>query len=73
MWTPRASYEEAYPGIRLLPSSRNWWAKLKGVPAECVHLYDEQSFMASLVPDTLYVRGKGGSPFRFRDSSRIRE
>jgi hypothetical protein len=58
MWTPRASYEEAYPGIRFLPSSRNWWAKLKGVPAECVHLEDEQSFMASLLPDTLYLRGK---------------
>jgi len=58
MWTPRATYEQAYPGIRLLPRSRNWWAKLKGVPAECVHLDDEQSWIASLLPDTLYVRGK---------------
>lgn len=54
----RISYEEAYPGIRFLLSSRNWWARLKGVPAECVHLEDEQAWMASLVPDTLYIRGK---------------
>jgi hypothetical protein len=54
----RVTHEEAYPGIRFLPSSRNWWARLKGVPAECVHLADDQEFMASLVPDTLYLRGK---------------
>jgi hypothetical protein len=54
----RVSHEEAYPGIRFLPSSLNWWARLKGVPAECVHLEDERDWMASLVPDTLYLQGK---------------
>lgn len=58
MWETRISHEEAYPGIRFLPSSRNWWARLKGVPAECVHLEEERPWMASLVPDTLYLRGK---------------
>ncbi|MGB7683162.1 MAG: hypothetical protein WBL70_15990 [Candidatus Acidiferrales bacterium] len=58
MWTARVTHEQAYPGIRFLPRSRNWWAKLKGVPAECVHLDAEQSWIASLVPDTLYLRGK---------------
>lgn len=54
----RVTHEEAYPGIRFLPSSMNWWARLKGVPAECIHLEDDQAFMASLLPDTLYLRGK---------------
>ena len=58
MGAMRVTHEDAYPGIRFLPSSRNWWAKLKGVPAECVHLQDAPPWMASLLPDTLYLRGK---------------
>jgi hypothetical protein len=58
LFTERAKYEDAYPGLRYLPSSRNWWAKLKGVPAECEHLDQEVDWIASLVPDTLYLRGK---------------
>ena len=52
------THEAAYPGITFRPSSRNWWAWLKGVPAECIHLDFEQPFMATLLPDTLYLRGK---------------
>jgi hypothetical protein len=52
------SYETAYPEIELAPRSRNWWAKLKGTPAECIHLDSEQAWMATLLPDTLYLRGK---------------
>jgi hypothetical protein len=52
------SYEAAYPDVQLLPRSRNWWAKLKGTPAECIHLDQAQPFMATLLPDTLYLRGK---------------
>jgi hypothetical protein len=52
------TYEAAYPGVRLLPSSRNWWAWLKGSPAECIHLDRESQWMATLLPDTLYLRGK---------------
>jgi hypothetical protein len=55
----RISYEAAYPGIEIAPRSRNWWAKLKGTPAECIHLDGEHSWMATLLPDTLYLRGKG--------------
>ncbi len=55
---PHVTYEEAYPGIRFLPRSRNWWARLKGVPAECEHLEGEVHWMATLVPDTLYLRGR---------------
>lgn len=54
----RITYEAAYPEIELAPRSRNWWAKLKGTPAECIHLDGEQAWMATLLPDTLYLRGK---------------
>ena len=54
----RTSYEAAYPGLEFLPSSRNWWARLKGTPPECVHLDGDFDFIATLLPDTLYLRGK---------------
>lgn len=55
---PRVSLEEAYPGIEFLPNSHNWWAKLKGTPPECIHLRDDHPWIATLLPDTLYLRGK---------------
>lgn len=54
----RIPYDAAYPGLKLTPRSRNWWAWLKGTPAECVHLDAEHLWMATLLPDTLYLRGK---------------
>jgi hypothetical protein len=54
----RISYEAAYPAIELSRRSRNWWAWLKGTPAECIHLDGDQRWMATLLPDTLYLRGK---------------
>ena len=54
----RISYDSAYPGIQLSRRSRNWWAWLKGTPAECIHLDNGHPWMASLLPDTLYLRGK---------------
>jgi hypothetical protein len=51
-------HESAYPGIRLLPRSRNWWAWLKGSAPECIHLEQDASWVATLLPDTLYLRGK---------------
>jgi len=50
--------EIAYPGIQFSPSSRNWWAWLKGSPAECIHLDSPADWMVTLLPDTLYLRGK---------------
>lgn len=52
------SPENSYPGIRILPRSRNWWARLKGSPPECIHLEQSSDWMATLLPDTLYLRGK---------------
>jgi hypothetical protein len=63
----RITYEAAYPEIELAPRSRNWWAKLKGTPAECIHLDSEHAWMATLLPDTLYLRGKRVTQ---RDSAR---
>lgn len=54
----RVSYEEAYPGLEFLPRSRNWWARLKGMAPECIHLGDDISWIAAVLPDTLYLRGK---------------
>ena len=54
----RISLEDAYPRIEILPSSRNWWSRLKGTPAECVHIDAESLWIATLLPDTLYLRGK---------------
>jgi hypothetical protein len=51
-------HEQAYPNIAFRPRTLNWWARLTRVPAECVHLEAAQPWMASLIPDTLYLRGK---------------
>jgi hypothetical protein len=54
----RISLEEAYPGIQILPKSRNWWAWLKGSSPECIHMGEPCDWIATLVPDTLYLRGR---------------
>ena len=51
-------YETAYPRVEILLSSRNWWAKLKGTAAECIHTREGCEWIAALLPDTLYLRGK---------------
>ena len=53
-----ATLEQAYPGIAFRWRSRNWWARLTRVPPECVHLEQGLSWMATYVPDTLYLQGK---------------
>lgn len=54
----RISYDLAYPGIAFLPRSRNWWAWLKGSPAECIHLDHHAEWVVTVLPDTLYLCGK---------------
>lgn len=54
----RIPLEEAFPHIEFLSNSRNWWARLKGTPPECVHLRDDHPWIATLLPDTLFLRGK---------------
>ena len=54
----RVPVEQAYPGLSFRPKSRNWWAWLMHLPAECNHLETDQTWMATFIPDTLYLRGK---------------
>jgi hypothetical protein len=54
----RMAVDQAYPGISFRPKSRNWWARLMHWPAECIHLENGHTWMATLIPDTLYLRGK---------------
>ena len=54
----RMQLEQAYRGISFRPGSRNWWARLMRWPAECVHLENGPAWMATFIPDTLYLRGK---------------
>ena len=55
---PTVSCDTAYPELEFSRRSRNWWAWLKGTAPECVHLDREAAWVATLLPDTLYVRGK---------------
>jgi hypothetical protein len=54
----RLSVIEAYPGISFRPRSRGLLAWLMRWPAECVHLENGHHWMATFIPDTLYLRGK---------------
>ena len=54
----RISLEEAYPGIRFSPRSRNWWARLKGTPAECIHRPSKTGWVATLLPDIVFFVGQ---------------
>jgi hypothetical protein len=55
----RLSVEEAYPGIKIRPHSRRLWARLMRYPPECIHLENGHHWMATFIPDILYLRGKG--------------
>jgi hypothetical protein len=54
----RLTVDQAYPGIAIRPRSRRLWARLMRWPAECVHLEAGHPWMATFIPDTLYLRGK---------------
>ena len=54
----RIELEQAYRGISFRPKSRNWWARMMRWPAECIHLESGHTWMATFIPDTLYLRGK---------------
>jgi hypothetical protein len=54
----RLTLNHAYPGISFRPRSYNWLARLMRWPPECVHLEAGHSWMATFIPDTLYLRGK---------------
>jgi hypothetical protein len=63
----RLNVDQAYPGISIRPGSRRLWARLMRWPAECVHLEHGHHWMATFIPDTLYLRGK---PRSRRDPAR---
>jgi hypothetical protein len=63
----RLTLDQAYPDIPFRRRSRNWWARLMRWPAECNHLETGHAWMATFIPDTLYLRGK---PKTRRDPSR---
>jgi hypothetical protein len=54
----RIDMDQAYPGISIRPGSRTLWARLMRWPAECIHLEHGHHWMATFIPDTLYLRGK---------------
>lgn len=55
----RVALEQAYPALAFRPRTRNWWARLVGQAPECVHLETDTQWMATLIPDAVYLCGKG--------------
>lgn len=51
----RVKYEEAYPKIRFSPLSRGWLARLKGAAPRCIHLEESAEWMATLLPDVVFL------------------
>jgi hypothetical protein len=54
----RLKHREAYPGISFRPRTFNWLSRLIRMPAECIHLDGKPLWMATYLPDNLYLRGK---------------
>lgn len=54
----RLKHREAYPDISFRPRTFNWLSRLIRMPAECVHLDGKPQWMATFLPDNLYLRGK---------------
>jgi hypothetical protein len=54
----RLSLQEAYPKISIRPRSRRLWARFMQWPAECIHMENAPHWMATYIPDMLYLRGK---------------
>jgi hypothetical protein len=54
----RLALAEAYPEISFRRKSLSLWARLMRMPAECNHLETDQAWMATFIPDTLYLQGK---------------
>ena len=64
---PRIRVDQAYPGISIRPRSRRLWARFMHWPPECIHLETGHHWMATYIPDTMYLRGK---PRRRREPAR---
>lgn len=53
-----AALAQAYPGIAFRAHTRGWLARFMRAPAECVHLENDQTWMAGLLPDAVWLKGK---------------
>jgi hypothetical protein len=51
----RIKYEEAYPRIQFSARSRGWYARLKGAAPRCIHLEESAEWMATLLPDVVFL------------------
>jgi hypothetical protein len=59
----RLPLREAYPQLIFRPGSIDWLARLIRRPAECAHLEGEPTWIATFLPDNLYLQGKN-TPLR---------
>jgi hypothetical protein len=54
----RIPVQQAYPEILFRWRSANWLSRLIGLTAECEHLESHSPWMATFLPDNLYLQGK---------------
>ncbi|MGB7024553.1 MAG: hypothetical protein WBD73_12205 [Candidatus Acidiferrales bacterium] len=55
---PRISVHEAYRQLSFRRRTSNWLSRLIRMPAECIHLKGHPPWMATFLPDHLYLQGK---------------
>lgn len=55
---PQVPIHDAYPELSFRWRSANWFSRLIGLAAECEHLESHSPWMATFLPDNLYLRGK---------------
>jgi hypothetical protein len=54
----RLTIQQGYPEISFRWRTANWLSRLIRMPAECVHLESHSPWMATFLPDNLFLRGK---------------
>lgn len=55
---PRLPTRQAYPDLSFRWRTANWLSRLIRMPAECIHLESHSPWMATFLPDNLFLRGK---------------
>lgn len=55
---PRIPIHIAYPELSFRWRTANWVSRLIRMPAECAHLESHSPWMATFLPDNLFLRGK---------------
>lgn len=54
----RLTIAQAYPDLSFRWRTANWLSRLIRMPAECFHLETSASWMATFLPDNLFLQGK---------------